>query len=375
MRPGVPWGTCSPNGDTGYDGISPDHFVINVASGGGTTPAEPDGLDVVTVWFDVTGSLGQFEFDTACFRIDLGTIYMIDNAFPPDDHGPTGTGEATFGKGIITIAIPHDPPTIYCPQDTIIFFGDPLNLTVTATDDGLPTTPLSMTAKHFPDWVNFSDNGNNTGTLTGTPVFGDDGQNTGFFIADDGDLADTCYVTITVFVYNDRPTIECTDDITIYVGDPLNLTVTATDDDEPYSPMTMSAEDVPGWGNFNDNQDNSGTLTGTPQCADLGQFTVRFIASDGRLEDTCFVTITVEEGDCLEKGDVNDGGGADPLDVTCLVNYVYLGRLDALAEQRPDCPFPAGDMDCARGTNPVDVAYLANYVYKGLDALCDGCSH
>jgi hypothetical protein len=108
MRPGVPFGTCSPDGDTGYDGISPDHFSIHAAGIGGSTPAEPAGLDVVTITFDVTGSLGQFEFDTACFSTSLNTIYMVDNSFPPIEHGLM----ATFGKGVITIAIPHDPPQI-----------------------------------------------------------------------------------------------------------------------------------------------------------------------------------------------------------------------------------------------------------------------
>ena len=75
---------------------------------------------------------------------------------------------------------------------------------------------------------------------------------------------------------------------------------------------------------------------------------------------------------CGGKGDVNNDSGTDPLDVTYLVNFVYLS-LDALAE-RPDCPYPKGDMNCDDSADPLDVTYLVNYVYLSQDALCDGCS-
>ncbi|MFC1476249.1 hypothetical protein ACFLQW_04540 [Candidatus Zixiibacteriota bacterium] len=76
--------------------------------------------------------------------------------------------------------------------------------------------------------------------------------------------------------------------------------------------------------------------------------------------------------DCGAKGDVNGDVSTDPLDVTYLVNYVYLS-LDALTE-RPDCPYPKGDMNCDDSSDPLDVTYLVNYVYLSLDALCDGCA-
>ncbi len=84
------------------------------------------------------------------------------------------------------------------------------------------------------------------------------------------------------------------------------------------------------------------------------------------------VTLNVSACDCGIKGDVNDDMSTDPLDVTYLVNYVYLS-LDALTE-RPDCPYPKGDMNCDDSADPLDVTYLVNYVYLSQDALCDGCA-
>lgn len=103
VMPGLPLSPCDAAGDTGYDGISPDHFVIYAVSSGGAAPAAPDGYDVVTLTFDVNSVPGQFELDTSCWTSPLHTIYMIDDDFPPVDHGPSGTGECTFDKGVITI--------------------------------------------------------------------------------------------------------------------------------------------------------------------------------------------------------------------------------------------------------------------------------
>jgi len=110
LRPGVPYGTCNPEGDIGYDGISPDHFCISAQCAWlYYAPPEPSGRTVVTIEFDVTDGIGQFEFDTACFSEYLYSIFMIDHDpynLPPSDYGPTGDQGHLFGgfnKGVITI--------------------------------------------------------------------------------------------------------------------------------------------------------------------------------------------------------------------------------------------------------------------------------
>jgi hypothetical protein len=62
-------------------------------------------MDAVTITFDVTAVPGQFEFDTCCFTGPLHSIFLInDNSpFPPENHGPSGIGDCTFDKGVITI--------------------------------------------------------------------------------------------------------------------------------------------------------------------------------------------------------------------------------------------------------------------------------
>jgi hypothetical protein len=100
---GLPRRLCNRSGDKSYDGIAPDHFVINVA-GVNPTPEKPDGWKFLEFTFDVTDTPGSFEFDTACFTSSLHTIFMVDNSTPPRDHGPSGSDETSFNKGVITIS-------------------------------------------------------------------------------------------------------------------------------------------------------------------------------------------------------------------------------------------------------------------------------
>jgi len=75
---------------------------------------------------------------------------------------------------------------------------------------------------------------------------------------------------------------------------------------------------------------------------------------------------------CGGPGDVNNDGSTDPLDVSYLVNKVYLGQ-DALHDYTATCPYPNGDVNCDDSADPLDVSYLVNKVYLGQDALCDRC--
>jgi len=95
--PGV--GPCS---DTLYDGDSPDQFVVAAGYNRSIEPAHPAGQVFLTLTFDVTSNAGNFEFDTACYLAVLNTVFVIDGT-TWEDHGPMGTGEVVFNKGIITI--------------------------------------------------------------------------------------------------------------------------------------------------------------------------------------------------------------------------------------------------------------------------------
>jgi len=111
-----PWEGCAtPEND--YDGTSPDNFAINAQGSCPGASANPDGSVCLTIAFDVSSTLGQFEFDTACAMQYLYEIFMVDCQFPPINHGPEGTDEVVFNKGIITIAPDPDGDGVVDAED------------------------------------------------------------------------------------------------------------------------------------------------------------------------------------------------------------------------------------------------------------------
>ncbi len=104
-----------------------------------------------------------------------------------------------------------------------------------------------------------------------------------------------------------------------------------------------------------------------------GIYTVTVVVSDmcGAQTDEMTIDINVESGcECGLAGDVNGDNSVDPLDVSYIVNKVYLG-LDALWDYNglSACPAPNGDVNDDCSTDPLDVSYMVNKVYLGLDAL------
>jgi hypothetical protein len=67
--------------------------------------------------------------------------------------------------------------------------------------------------------------------------------------------------------------------------------------------------------------------------------------------------------DCPGFCDLNLDNSLDPVDVSYIVNYVYLSR-DARAPLF-GCPLENGDWDGNGDVSPLDVTYYINYVYLG----------
>ena len=90
--------------------------------------------------------------------------------------------------------------------------------------------------------------------------------------------------------------------------------------------------------------------------------------------DTCSVAILFNQVscDCTDYCDLDGDPNITPVDVSYIVNYVYLGR-DARPAM-PNCPGDNGDWDCDGSVTPLDVAFYVNYVYKSLGAgPCEPC--
>ncbi|MFC1475376.1 hypothetical protein ACFLQW_00055 [Candidatus Zixiibacteriota bacterium] len=282
LRPVVPFAPCDATGDVGYDGVSPDHFVINVSIIG-SCPPQPAGYAIVTLNLWNTLAAGVFVFDTACATGVLHTIYMVDDQFPPVDHGPSGTGEATFTMGVVTVA-PNG-----CPY--------PFGAYIESVVSGQEQEALAN-----------SHNG----------------------------------------VYGDPE------------GDPPRFYQIA-------GPGTVD--------------EFSGAWSWTPACGDTGEYSVEVEVADeahcgGGICGT-IISFAVEVAcgccNCVETfGDLDCDDTITPLDVSYIVNCVYLSRCEMCLPEDRCCPTELGDVDCNESMDPIDVAFYVNYVY--LDKTPFPCS-
>jgi len=89
--------------------------------------------------------------------------------------------------------------------------------------------------------------------------------------------------------------------------------------------------------------------------------------------DSLLVEVVNEICDCTDFCDLNLDGGINPIDVVCIVNFVYR-QLDA-RQQIPNCPGDNGDWNCDGAVNPLDVVLYVNFVYHSIGSgPCDPCA-
>jgi hypothetical protein len=139
------------------------------------------------------------------------------------------------------------------------------------TTTGFPTPSITESGA-LPAGVTFVDNGNGTGTLSGTPTAS--GTFTIAFTAQNGVSPNaTQNFTLTV---NQAPAITSVNATTFQVGVAGTFTVTTTG--FPTPSITESGA-LPAGVTFHDNGNGTGALSGTPTAS--GTFTIAFTAQNG----------------------------------------------------------------------------------------------
>jgi hypothetical protein len=158
------------------------------------------------------------------------------------------------------------PPAITSGDSTTLDVGDYGTFTVTTT--GTPTAALSESGS-LPSGVTFTDNGDGTATLAGTPAAGTDGSYTITIDATNGVSPDaTQSFTLGVGA---APAVTSADSTTFAEGSPGTFTVTATGDP---TPTVTEFGNLPAGVTY-----SGGVLSGTPTAS--GSFRLIFTASNG----------------------------------------------------------------------------------------------
>jgi len=155
-----------------------------------------------------------------------------------------------------------------------------LSVPVSATDADGET--ITYSAATLPSGAVFAGQ-----TFTWTPGYDQAGSFSVTFIASDGTDQDSEAITITVINVNRAPVLTAIDNKTAYADVLLTFTIDATDPDG--DAITYSAGTLPSGATFTDQDFNW-----TPSQSQVGSYAVTFTASDGQLQDSEMVTLTVD---------------------------------------------------------------------------------
>jgi len=262
----------------------------------GTDPTDPDGgtlyltaigLPENSTFSDSGGGVGGFVFTPGDGQVGQDTVIFQCS----DSEGPPLTGSETV---IITINQgPNRAPELAPIGYQSVTEAETLSLVISATDpDG--TVPILYTSDSLPRNAAFVDSGNGKGSFVFTPDYSQQGLEEVTFYASDGDLTDYEDVVIQVTdAGNQYPILASIGPKSVTEGDTLVFPLSAVDPDSTIP--SFSVDSLPANASLEDSGNGRGVFTFTPVYVQSGTYNLNFIASDGELEDSELVAITVNE--------------------------------------------------------------------------------
>jgi hypothetical protein len=206
-----------------------------------------------------------------------GTLSGTPNPGTGGSYAITFTATNTAGSSPtqnFTLVI-NEAPAITSLNTTTFTVGSAGTFTITTT--GNPTAAINETGS-LPGGVNFTDNGNGTATLAGTPNAGTGGSYPITINASNG-VGSTATQSFTLVVH-EAPAITSVNTITFTAGvSGTNFTVTTTGTPTPSIARTGVA--LPAGVTFTDNGNGTGTLVNNPAAGTGGTYAITFTASNG----------------------------------------------------------------------------------------------
>ncbi len=219
-------------------------------------------------------------FEHNCAISSLGRIYCWGN----DAYGQ--------------LVIDREPyfnsnPVIEATEDVLYIYN------ITAADpDAIHNSFLEIHAKSLPTWLTFSDHGEGSAVLSGTPSSDDIGVHAVELEVTDLDgFSNTQTFTIKAAFFNDPPSFVSTRVAEATEGEIYTYNFMATDPDTIHGDtLTITAPTLPDWLSLDDKGNGTGILFGTPTNEDVGDdHAVELVVTDlGGLSDKQNFTITVK---------------------------------------------------------------------------------
>ena len=197
--------------------------------------------------------------------------------YPPATMLPVGLS----GTGV-------QAPAITSASSATFTVGTAGSFLVTAV--GFPP-PSLKSSRNIPAGMTFTDNGNGTGTLSGTPSAGTGGPYNVTFTASNG-VGSNATQTFVLTV-DQAPSITSANKATFTVGTAGTFTVAAAG----YPAPTFVGSGLPAWATFNK---TTGVLSGTPAAGTGGLYSLTFTAGNGVGSNTTQTfALTVDESPAI----------------------------------------------------------------------------
>ncbi|MFH1371109.1 MAG: putative Ig domain-containing protein, partial [Planctomycetota bacterium] len=211
-------------------------------------------------------------------------------------------GQASDSEAvIITVGNINNPPVLADIGNKSVSENQLLSFTVSATDpDG---NALTYSAQNLPAGAAFASR-----TFTWTPSYNQAETHQVTFTVSNGQASDSETITITISNVNRPPVLASIGSKTTNVNALLSFTVSATDPDG--DTITYSAQNLPSGATFANR-----VFTWTPNSNQSGSYQVTFTVSDGALQDSETVTITVLAADTTAPKTSNLSPAADSIQV------------------------------------------------------------
>ena len=207
-------------------------------------------------------------------------------------YTPKGVSATVDGVEADAALVVDQQPAVTSAASASFHAGTPGSFTVTTT--GYPAPSLSDGGATLPADVTFTDNGNGTATLAGTPAAGTGGTYPFTITAHNGIGTDaTQSFTLTV---DEAPSITSAASTTFTVGTAGTFAVTTGHDFPPGTTLSDGGATLPADVTFTDNGNGTATLAGTPAAGTGGTYPFTITAHNGTLPDaTQSFTLTVDE--------------------------------------------------------------------------------
>ncbi|SHG54434.1 Putative Ig domain-containing protein [Fodinibius roseus] len=155
---------------------------------------------------------------------------------------------------------------------------------------------ISISAKEKAPWMNYSDNGDGTAVLSGTPNAEQSGSYQVILRANDGTEQVDQTFEVTVSDVGRAPTI--TSDPTTYAKEEVTYSYDIEASDPDGDNINFNYASGPGWLSLSNSDPKTGTatLTGTPPAGKSGEYTIKIVATAGEESTTQQYTLEVGTG-------------------------------------------------------------------------------